>query len=265
LIVEGSVPRRVIGWVLWPSSALRWITVPGLEEETYDWRLAVTSAFFGTVMFVGIAFPHNFAGVPSPFTHNDSALGLWIVALAVGLLLAAGAYFVVPRDGPPKGLLLTVYTLFAFLTSVLWIIIIANEVVAATVALGFIIGVSSTILGLTVIAWGDSLGDLVADVSIAKEGFPKMALAACFAGPAFNLLMGLGLSLVVGTLKAPNRTLDVHHDAYSVYLTFGALLTSLVASITIVPLDKFRIRPWYGACLIVLYIAFLAWSIAKAV
>ena len=41
---------------------------------------------------------------------------------------------------------------------------------AVTDIAGSIIGLSHAILGLTVLAWGNSIGDLVADVAIAKSG-----------------------------------------------------------------------------------------------
>lgn len=55
---------------------------------------------------------------------------------------------------------------------------------------GLLLGISNTILGLTVLAWGNSLGDLVADVTVAKEGLPAMAIAGCFAGPMFSTCEG---------------------------------------------------------------------------
>ena len=52
----------------------------------------------------------------------------------------------------------------------------------------------STLLALTVLAWGNSIGDYMANTSIAKKGFAEMALTGCFAAPLFNNVLGLGLS-----------------------------------------------------------------------
>ena len=41
----------------------------------------------------------------------------------------------------------------------------------------------------------------MADVVVAKQGFPAMALAATFGGPLFNLFLGLGLSLTFENIK----------------------------------------------------------------
>jgi len=43
------------------------------------------------------------------------------------------------------------------------------------------------------VAWGNSLGDLNANVtiSITQKGMPDMAITANFAGSSFNLLLGV--------------------------------------------------------------------------
>ena len=44
----------------------------------------------------------------------------------------------------------------------------------------------------TVLAWGNSMADLSANVTMARKGLANMAITACFAGPIFNILVGLG-------------------------------------------------------------------------
>jgi solute carrier family 24 (sodium/potassium/calcium exchanger), member 6 len=45
----------------------------------------------------------------------------------------------------------------AFCSSVMWIFIIADEILDALAALGIIWGISETILAITVLAWGNSV------------------------------------------------------------------------------------------------------------
>lgn len=70
-----------------------------------------------------------------------------------------------------------------------WIYFLANEVVALLMALGLIMNVSEAILGLTIFAVGNSLGDLVANLTIAQMGFPNMAVAACFGSPMLSMIL----------------------------------------------------------------------------
>lgn len=60
-----------------------------------------------------------------------------------------------------------------FLVAIVWIYLIANEIVALIKLWGVLMGLSDAILGLTVLAWGNSIADLVADLSIAKQGKPR--------------------------------------------------------------------------------------------
>ena len=70
--------------------------------------------------------------------------------------------------------------------SVLWISAVADELVSLLNALGLILNVSPVILGLTILAWGNSLGDLVADISLSRQGYPQMAIGGVYAGMSFN-------------------------------------------------------------------------------
>ena len=52
-------------------------------------------------------------------------------------------------------------------------------------------------MGLTVLAMGNSLGDMAADLAVARSGSPNMAVTACYAGPVFNILIGLGAGFLM--------------------------------------------------------------------
>lgn len=78
--------------------------------------------------------------------------------------------------------------------SVFWIWITAQILIELLKLFGLITRVPPTVLALTVLAWGNSIGDFMANTSIARKGFAEMALTGCFAAPLFNNVLGLGLS-----------------------------------------------------------------------
>ena len=80
------------------------------------------------------------------------------------------------------------FVYISFFTCILWIYTEANEVVGLLTALGFIWKIDSAIMGLTFLAWANSVGDLVSDISLAKAGKARTAVAACFGTPLLNLL-----------------------------------------------------------------------------
>ena len=52
--------------------------------------------------------------------------------------------------------------------------------------IGVLSGLSFEFLGITILAWSNSFGDIFADLSVVKQGFPRMAMAAATGGPLFS-------------------------------------------------------------------------------
>eukprot|EP00054_Salpingoeca_dolichothecata_P026520 m.190065 g.190065 ORF g.190065 m.190065 type:complete len:68 (+) comp25681_c0_seq11:19-222(+) len=50
------------------------------------------------------------------------------------------------------------FAFVGFIVSVIWIYIVANEIVNLLQTLGRLVGIGDAILGLTVLAWGNSIG-----------------------------------------------------------------------------------------------------------
>ena len=92
------------------------------------------------------------------------------------------------------------FVYISFFTCILWIYTEANEVVGLLTALGFIWKIDSAIMGLTFLAWANSVGDLVSDISLAKAGKARTAVAACFGTPLLNLLGMFLIKILNSTL-----------------------------------------------------------------
>ncbi|CEH13334.1 K-dependent Na :Ca2 antiporter [Ceraceosorus bombacis] len=156
-----------------------------------------------------------------------------------------------------------------FLVSVMWIMTIVDEVVTILQTVGVIMGLSDAILGLTVFAMGNSLGDLVANVTIARMGHPVMAISACFAGPLLNLLLGIGISgsyLLSGasaSAAGPQWADGVYHIDFSPTLLVSSmgLLTILIGTLIAVPLNGFYLSRPLGWTLIGTYAVIMTTNI----
>ena len=155
-----------------------------------------------------------------------------------------------------------------FVVAIAWIATIATEVVSVLKTLGIILNISDSLLGLTVFAVGNSLGDLVADVTVARLGYPVMALSACFGGPMLNILLGIGLGGLFMTWNSPKAEFTGRgaggssgSGSYTITLSkvlivSGAtLLTTLVALLVAVPLNKWKMDRKIGWGLVVLWCA----------
>lgn len=196
-----------------------------------------------------------------------SAYSLSASALALALILATTT-----AARPPRWHFLLCF--LGFSVSIAWISSIANEVVGVLKALGVIFNMSDAILGLTIFAVGNSLGDLVADVQVARLGFPYMAFSACFGGPMLNILLGIGLSGIYITLrraderhhKHPDRDVRIkpYHVEVSITLLISAvaLLTTLVGLLVAIPMNGWRMDRRIGTGLMVLWCLATAANVA---
>ena len=96
---------------------------------------------------------------------------------------------------PPSEMNLWVATplaLYGFGVAATWIDTIANALVSLLDFIGIVLRIPGPIVGLTILAWGNSMSDLSANMTMARKGLANMAMTACFAGPFFNFLVGLG-------------------------------------------------------------------------
>ena len=141
----------------------------------------------------------------------------------------------------------------------MWLDLVASELVAVIEALGRMLSISTSILGLTVIAMGNSIGDLVADTATARHISPKMAVASCFGSPLLNDILGVGIACTVycakhGALKSPLNAQD--------RVAYIFLVTSLLSSAACFPSfgffrhTKTKYRELYPYYLFALYALF---------
>jgi sodium/potassium/calcium exchanger 6 len=101
-----------------------------------------------------------------------------------------------------------------------WLKLSADTLVHICMLLGILFGVPPAILGATVLAWGNSMPDLANNLSLARDGYPTMAITACFASPLFTLLVGTSSSMAYGAIKA-GGALEVPFDKVLVIM-YGA-------------------------------------------
>ncbi|KAI9893649.1 MAG: hypothetical protein M1814_006445 [Vezdaea aestivalis] len=190
-----------------------------------------------------------------------------LISLVTSLLLLALLLATTSSHNlaPPKRWRTLACTL-GFIVSIAWISSIASEVVGVLKAFGVILGISDAILGLTVFAVGNSLGDLVADITVARLGHPVMALAACFGGPMLNILLGIGCGGLYMTLKQGAKHARKHPHSGAKYKPYvieigstlvisgATLMVILIGLLIVVPLNGWRMDRKIGWGLVALWV-----------
>ena len=64
-----------------------------------------------------------------------------------------------------------------------------------------IININKYFLGMTILTYGNSISDLMLNLSLVNLGYSEMALSGSISGPLFNLLIGLGIPLIKFNVK----------------------------------------------------------------
>lgn len=137
---------------------------------------------------------------------------------------------------------------------------LANIIVDLLVLVGMLTGINTAILGLTILSWGNSVGDAIASMSISKKGFGEMAVTGCVAGPVFNLMLGLGLITVKSNLLLDDGIEFSRQDEAGM-LTLSIILASILilsALSWLTVSNRFKMVDWHAKTLIVLYAAVIA-------
>ncbi|KAJ7976445.1 Cation calcium exchanger [Quillaja saponaria] len=237
----------------------RRLTIPVVSEERWSKPYAVVSVTLAPILLAAL-FDSRKENMGS-----RSRLVTCMTAGLIGMVLGNIAYVTTNKCSPPRKCLF-LWLIGGFVMTVTWTYIIAQELVSLLVSLGSIIGVSPSTLGLTVLAWGNSLGDFIANSAMAMNGGKdgvQIAIAGCYAGPLFNTLIGLGLPLVLSAWSEYPNWYLIPEDS-SLYETLGFLIGGLLWALVVLPKKNMRLDRSLGIGLLSIYICFLFLKMAKA-
>ena len=126
-------------------------------------------------------------------------------------------------------------------------------VVNSATAIATTFGMSNTLIGLTIVAIGTSLPELVTSIVAAKKGEADLALGNVIGSNIFNLLLVLGISSTVHTIK-------VEFD--SIIDTLLLLIVNVVV-LAIVLKKKSSIGKGVGVFMILMYVVYTGYIIGR--
>ncbi|XP_071738904.1 cation/calcium exchanger 1-like [Rutidosis leptorrhynchoides] len=256
--------KKVIMLILFvvglPINLPRRLTIPMVTQEQWSKPIGVISVVLAPIMLALI------------FNTQQGKMGLecsmviYGAALVIGVTLGTCTFAFTSSTMAPQKCLFLWYA-SGFLMSVMWTYITAEELVSLLQSIGVIIGLNSSILGLTVLAWGNSLGDLTANVALAMHDGPDgahIAIAGCYAGPVFNIFVGLGFSFVIACWLDYPAPFIVLENPY-LCETVGFLICGLLWALVVLPSRDMQLDRTLGLGLLVIYLCFIFIKIARVV
>ena len=140
----------------------------------------------------------------------------------------------------------SIWKLIALTIAGLVVILVSSDyAVDAAVALAKIFNISDRVIGLTIVALGTSLPELVTSVTAALRGNADLAVGNVVGSCIFNLLFVLGTSALILPIPCAPNFLS------AAYVAVGATILLLIFGYT-----QMKIARWEGALLVACYAAY---------
>lgn len=242
-----------------PFTAMRMLTVTITSDDYYCRALVGLSTALAPV-WVGI-YLYSLQG--SDFFASSGFAFIEMVTI-VGFLGCILIIRFAPALGSDMNLSVSVpLALVGFIIAATWIDAIATQLVKLLTLLGVICRIPGSIMGLTILAWGNSMGDLSANLTMAKKGLANMAITACFAGPVFNILIGLGGGFLKLNSMTGNEITEVEMTtSVSIGFCFLAVNCVLVMVAGLV-VNSGVIPKAYGYVAVALYVIYVVTCVGQ--
>jgi len=184
---------------------------------------------------------------------------LYILCLPLNLVLA----YTVPNAAAPGetfGISNHKWCWYSFVASIMWIGVFSFFMVTGAEICGDTAGIPASIMGLTFLAAGTSVPDLLSSVVVAIKGKGDMAVSSSIGSNIFDVLIGLPLPwLAYNAVYAKSVCVQAESLGDSILI----LMAMLLAVVLIVKLNDWKMTKSLGIAMFILYILFMAQSLLR--
>ncbi|XP_058521647.1 sodium/potassium/calcium exchanger 1 [Ochotona princeps] len=185
-----------------------------------------------------------------PETRQKQALYLFLLPIVFPLWLTVPD---VRRQEARKFFVIT------FLGSIIWIAMFSYLMVWWAHQVGETIGISEEIMGLTILAAGTSIPDLITSVIVARKGLGDMAVSSSVGSNIFDITVGLPVPWLLFSLI--NGLLPVPVSSNGLFCAIVLLFLMLLFVISSIASCKWRMNKILGFTMFLLYFVFLIISV----
>jgi len=184
---------------------------------------------------------------------GDSAVGKVMWALSLPLMVPMWCSIPDPQDKDRER-----YYPIAFVMSIIWIAIFSYFMVWWATLTGETLGISDAVMGLTFLAAGTSVPDLITSVLVAKEGKGDMAVSSSIGSNLFDVTVGLPLPWLLYTVIFQR---DMEVNSVGIGCSIGMLFIMLLLVFISIIVFKWEMTKPMGGVMMVLYLVFVIISL----
>ncbi|XP_070686071.1 sodium/potassium/calcium exchanger 1-like [Pempheris klunzingeri] len=151
------------------------------------------------------------------------------------------------------------YFVMTFIGSIMWIGIFSYMMVWWAHQVGETMGISEEIMGLTILAAGTSIPDLITSVIVARKGLGDMAVSSSVGSNIFDITVGLPVPWLLYTLLHNGEPVTVSSNGLfcAIVLLFLMLLFVIIS----IAACRWKMSRMLGLTMFVLYFVFLVLSV----
>jgi K+-dependent Na+/Ca+ exchanger-like protein len=225
----------------------------GLIEEPEFLKWYETSSFYTTALNEGAVEADVAEGIQIwDVPETTRARISWLVCLPLMVTLV----YSLPDVRLPNN---SKYKYWGFFGSIVWIGGYSWFMVKWATIIGATLGIPDAVMGLTFLAAGTSVPDLLSSVVVALKGEGDMAVSSSIGSNIFDVLIGLPFPwLLFNIIEKTPVTVYASNLARSILVLIGML----VAVVTLVMLSGWKITKTLGYSMFVLYGLFVLQDLA---
>ncbi|XP_054474556.1 sodium/potassium/calcium exchanger 1-like [Anoplopoma fimbria] len=151
------------------------------------------------------------------------------------------------------------YFAISFIGSILWIGVFSYLMVWWAHQVGETIGISEEIMGLTILAAGTSIPDLITSVIVARKGLGDMAVSSSVGSNIFDITVGLPVPWLIYALLHNGEPVTVSSNGLfcAIVLLFVMLLFVIIS----IAVCRWKMSRKLGLTMFILYFVFLVLSV----
>lgn len=151
----------------------------------------------------------------------------------------------------------------SFVMSIIWVGIFSYFMVGWAETIGCAFKIPPAVMGLTILAAGTSVPDLLTSVIVAKQGEGDMAVSSSIGSNIFDVLIGLPLPWLVYALVNDITPGFVGVAAPTLTISLIILFGMITLVITLVHMSGWKMTKNLGYAMFVLYILFVLQDLAR--